>query len=328
MVPLYGHSWAQRLLTRQIARSTISHAYLITGPGRVGRRSLAVWFIQALYCENPPEPGVPCGECRPCQQAARLQHPDIHPVTTEEGAATIKIDQIRQLQRDLALVPYQAPYRIALLTNFEKATIGAQNALLKTLEEAPSRVILLLTADSPESVLPTIQSRCEVLRLRPMPVDALTAALTDSPKPVSEPAFLARIAGGRPGLALTLSQDSDQLALRKSWLDNLIQALHDDRIGRFKLAEQAAKDRANLRSGLELWSSFWRDVLLAKTGRLSALTNSDYAEEIQQTAAALTLEEAAQLLEEAEESLRGLDLNLNARLLVEVLTLGWPFLPN
>lgn len=326
MVPLFGHSWAQRLLTRQIARNSISHAYLITGPAQVGRRSLALWFVQALFCKEPPEAGIPCGLCVECGRVARMEHPDLHLMSVQDDAAAIKIDQIRELQPKLSLVPYQAPYRVALLTNFQKATIGAQNALLKTLEEAPARVILLVTADSPESVLPTIQSRCEVLRLRPMPVDALASALHDSPAADEDTAFLARVAGGRPGLALSLAQDEDLLALRRRWLDNLVHALKDDRIGRFKLAEQAAKDRASLRDGLELWSSFWRDVLLMKAGQDSALTNSDYADEIRQTASALTLEQCLHLLEDAEESLRGMDLNLNPRLLVEVLTLGWPYL--
>ncbi len=108
-----------------------------------------------------------------------MQQADLHIVAPETEGGMIKVDQIRDLQRSLILSPYEAKYRIALLLNFHQANANAQNALLKTLEEAPRKVILLLTADSAESLLPTISSRCEILRLRPTGIDSLAAALEE-----------------------------------------------------------------------------------------------------------------------------------------------------
>jgi hypothetical protein len=147
---------------RHIANGSVRHAYLFCGPPGVGRRSLALRFVQALNCVQPPAPGEACGQCRMCEQTWRMQLPDLHLIQIAEDAQTIKVEQVRELQRLLALAPYQARYRVALLLGFEKATAGAQNALLKTLEEAPEKAILLLTADSPDNLLPTITSRCEV----------------------------------------------------------------------------------------------------------------------------------------------------------------------
>ncbi len=137
-------------------------------PAWRGTPTLALRFAQAIDCTQPPAPGVSCGTCRMCTHLERMQQTDMSIVQAEEAGSTIKVDQVRDLQHSLSLMPYEASYRTAFLLNFQDATESAQNALLKTLEEAPSRVILFVTADAAENLLPTIVSRCEVMRLRPM----------------------------------------------------------------------------------------------------------------------------------------------------------------
>jgi DNA polymerase-3 subunit delta' len=175
---LLGHEWAAQLLAGQFARDSLRHAYLITGPAGVGRRTLALSLAQAVNCPTSLAPGVPCQTCRTCSQIAQQQHPDLSVVQADEVGGTLKVDQIRELQRSLNLAPYQARYRIALLLRFEEAHISAANALLKTLEEPASQVILILTAESVDALLPTVVSRCEVLRLRPLSFESLSAGLT------------------------------------------------------------------------------------------------------------------------------------------------------
>jgi DNA polymerase-3 subunit delta' len=170
---LLGHEWAVQLLSGQLERNSLRHAYLITGPAGVGRRTLALSLAQAVNCPTPLAPGFPCQTCRTCSQIARQQHPDLAIIQAEEVGGTLKVDQVRELQRSLNLAPYQARYRVALLLRFEEAHPSAANALLKTLEEPASQVILILTASSPDALLPTVVSRCEVFRLRPHTPDAL-----------------------------------------------------------------------------------------------------------------------------------------------------------
>jgi DNA polymerase III subunit delta' len=119
---------------------------------------------------------VPCGQCRDCKQIEAMQHADLHVIQAvdEDGkpkpGGTLKVDQIRDLRRLITYKPYQSRYRIAMFLRFHEANESAANALLKTLEEAPSYAVLILTADNPEQLLPTIVSRCEVLRLRALKV--------------------------------------------------------------------------------------------------------------------------------------------------------------
>lgn len=322
---ILGHDWAAELLTRHIAHSSVRHAYLFCGPPGVGRRSLALRFVQALNCVQPPAPGEACGQCRMCDQTWRMQQPDLHVIQIAEEAQTIKVEQVRELQRLLALAPYQARYRVALLLGFEKATAGAQNALLKTLEEAPEKAILLLTADSPDNLLPTITSRCEVLRLRPMKIETLTEALqVKLAIPTQEAAVLAHIAGGRPGMALQLAGNEDAHQDRKLWLDQLQTALSGGIIERFNLADKLARDKNRLRAELRIWLSFWRDLMLLTANANAPLTNLDYVEMLNFVAAQMDFETARRCAAGLEDALEDIDLNLNLRLLVEVILLDWP----
>jgi len=200
---IHGHEWAAQILQKHITQDNVRHAYLLSGAPGIGRRSLAIRFAQALNCTQPPAPGEPCGECRLCKQIAKMQQADLTITQSLDDVRTIKVEQIRDLQGSLSLAPYEARYRIALLPNFQEATPNAQNALLKTLEEAPPKVILILTADSVENLLPTIVSRCEILRLRPLPMDVCTAALQKNWQISAEMANeLAHLTSGKIGQAV------------------------------------------------------------------------------------------------------------------------------
>jgi DNA polymerase-3 subunit delta' len=325
---LLGHEWAVEMLKQHLRRDSIRHAYLISGPPGVGRRTLALRFAQALNCPNPVVPGEPCRECRTCQQIERMQYTDLAVLQAEKEGGTLKVEQIRSVRQSLSLKPYQGSYRLALFLRFQEANPNAANALLKTLEEAPAHVVLLLTADTPEQLLPTITSRCEILRLRPLPVEKVEAYLKESGASAESARLLAHISGGRPGYALRLMTDKESLEFRTRRLDELQSLLRSSRHGRFVYAEKLT-DRKNeagerFRETLLIWLSFWRDVLLRASGSDAPLTNVDYEEAIDALAARLALPEARKLVSDAEGTIDRLERNVNARLLAEDTLLDWP----
>ncbi len=324
---MLGHDWAVDLLRGHLANGRVRHAYLITGPQGVGRRTLALRFAQAVNCPHPPEPGVPCGTCRSCHLIDTMQHPDLTITQAEQVGGRLKVDQIRQLQHSLALSPYEATYRLALILRFEEANPNAANALLKTLEEPAERVILLLTALDPESLLPTIVSRCELIRLRPLPLETTSQGLqTCFNIPAEEANVLAHISGGRPGYALRLHQNPETVHNRQTWLTELRNLLTANRVERFAYAESLARDKEQLDVLLQVWMSFWRDVMLCAAGSSAPLINLEWKTEIETLAQRVGLEQAKNAVKLMERTQKRLQQNVNTRLAAEVMMLDLPHL--
>jgi len=327
---LLGHEWAEEMLRQHITTGQLRHAYLFSGPRGVGRRSLALRFAQAINCTQPPEPGQPCRECRICRQIEAMQQADLNILQSPAEGDTLKVEAVRELQHMLALAPYESNYRVALLLRFEEANENAQNALLKTLEEPNPRVVLLVTADDPQNLLPTISSRCELMRLRPMAPAVLSARLQDMRElEISQADLIAQIAGGRPGYALRLIDEPNLLDERQQALQDCLNLLGLSRLERMSFVESLTKGRAradakgDLRGELTAWLSFWRDVMLAGLGSAAPLTNLDYQAEIQQVAARTDAQTAACLVAALEHSFVRLN-NANLQVMLDNLLLDWP----
>jgi DNA polymerase-3 subunit delta' len=321
---LTGHEWAVDMLKGHIQREGVRHAYLFAGAPSLGKRTLALRFAQALNCPEPTAVGVPCGACRDCRQIEAMAHPDLEIVQAEVEGGTLKVDQVREMRRRVVLKPYQSRYRVALFLRFQEANDSAANALLKTLEEAPAHAVLILTADSPEGLLPTITSRCEILRLRPVPVEVLESLLLSRGADGKRARLLAHVSNGRPGYALRLLEDESVLEFREEKLNQLWKLLSGTRVEKFKFAESLYKDRDALRQTLLVWGSFWRDVMLACANASAEPANVDRLAQIEKLSERLSLSAARRVVESIEASLERLDGYVNPRLLLEVLLLDLP----
>jgi DNA polymerase III subunit delta' len=325
---LLGHEWAVELLSQHVAQGQVRHAYLLTGPQGVGRRTLALRLAQALNCPQPTTPGQPCLKCSTCQRIQKMAYTDLSVVQAEVAGGTLKVEQVRELQHSLSLAPYEGRYRVALLLRFEEAHPSAANALLKTLEEPSPQVVLVLTAESAESLLPTIVSRCEVLRLRPVSQDNLAAGLQTVYGLEAERAkLLAHLSAGRPGAALRLHANPAEMEQRQEWLDDLYRLIAASRVKRFTYIEPLARkkeEKEKLYNILLTWLSFWRDIMLKTSGAEAAVVNLDWEPEIEAIASQLSVASAREAVRAIERMLEQLDRNINTRLAGEVLMLDMP----
>lgn len=329
-----GHDWAIQHLTAAIQHNRIGHAYLITGPSHIGKATLALTFAQALNCLAEDTAERPCGRCRACTLISSNRHPDVRLITGDvsgRGKLTIKIDQIRQLQQELSLAAYEARYKVAILKQFDAANPSAANAFLKTLEEPPANVILLLTAAEADTLLPTINSRCRTLALRPLPTPAIAEALIGRWQlPADQANLLAHLADGRLGWAVRAAQEPTLLKEREKQLETLQTALRETRVGRFALADKLAQKPETLPPLLQSWLTWWRDLTLLSVGRMansSHLTNIDHLPQLEQLAQTWTSPQILAALKRTETTLWQLDHNANTRLALENLFLTYPHSP-
>lgn len=326
---ILGHETAIQFLQIHSQPENVRHAYLITGAEGVGRETLALAFVKALNCINPPSKGDFCGVCQPCRQIEAQTFPDLAILRVAEGARELKIEQIRAMQQSLALAPYQSKYRVVLIPDFQRATLGASNALLKSLEEPPARAIIILTADARESLLETIASRCELVRLRPMRISDLAKALQEK-HALSEVEShkLAQLAGGRVGTAMRYLRDEDLIEKYHNSLDQLEEILNLNLRDRLKYVEKLQRAKGQARENysflIATWLTFWRDVLICSEGGEVPLVNLEKEDLSRHTAAGLNPQKIASILKRHEEALTMLDQYVNSRLILENLLLDLP----
>ncbi len=327
---VWGHEWAESLLKKHIHGGMTRHAYLFTGAPGIGRRTLALAFTKALYCREAPAPGEFCGTCRNCRQLDKIQHTDLFIGQSAGPGEILKIDTVREIQHNLNMQPYAAPWRTALFLRFEEANINAQNALLKTLEEPPALSKLLLTASNENALLPTISSRCEVIRLRPMVLSELAGKLESSRMMLPDDARrLAHLSGGRPGYALRLADAPDEADRIVGIASDVIELLQEDTIRRFAYAAsfKDVKKRPALRETLQIWQSLFRDLLLLSSAENTEdipVSFLDLKDSLAGLAAKAGPEVFRSVLSEINRMITYLNANVNLQLLMENLMLNFP----
>lgn len=318
-----GHDWAVALLRQSLATSRVAHAYLFSGPPHVGKKRLALELARALNCRDS-EP--PCGQCPSCLKIAQGTHPDVRTVEGEGAGGSLKIEQIRALQREAALAPYEGRRRVFILRRVDLASNEAANSLLKTLEEPPAHVVLALTAVHADGLPPTVVSRCQRLQLRPLAYHVIETALVERGLPPAKAQLLARLSGGRVGWALSASQDDTALDQRKRELDQLHELLTADRADRIEFALEGSRDPVALQRQIELWTTWWRDLLLMCCQDDRHIVNADCIDGLRLFANQTTLSQTWGMLRALETTGEQLAANVNRRLSLEGLLLKLPHL--
>lgn len=317
---IFGYDQTTNLLARAIISGRVPQALLVTGIPHLGKTSLARAFAMALNCtgENPP-----CNRCPSCRKISHQTHPDVTILDTPHEP--LKIEQIRALQRDLSLKPYEGRYKIAILCDFERATLAAANALLKTLEEPSDHVVLILTAQKATSLLPTIVSRCQIINLKSVADDVIADVLqTHWSASIEEANLVSRLAAGRLGWAVTALSDPELLSRRQQYLTDLMTIMSQGYAFRLAYVQAFAKEYQSLVEMLNLWLCWWRDVMLIRSASIAGVVNVDLTEKLTWFANNLSTEEIVGIIKHINSALQNLEYNVNMRLNLEVLLLNLP----
>lgn len=323
-----GQNQIVSLLNRSLETGSLAHAYLLVGPTHVGKMTLAIDLAMALNCE---ESDPPCLECPSCGKIHSGNHPDVQVIGLLKNgdaaeAKLISIDQVKELQHTANLPPFEGKHKVFIIDGAELMSVDAANCLLKTLEEPVEGVTFILLTTNDKLLPETVVSRCQRLELRPLSTDKIAATLVTKTGINEERArLLAGLSRGCLGWALSVAADESLLEHRNESLERLLTILDANYTERFdaitRMATQFTQNRAAVYDTLELWSDFWRDVLLVKLDCHDLITNIDRKDEIIELAGRCRLNQITSSIKSISTTAEQLARNANPRLALEVLML-------
>lgn len=318
---IIGQQQIKEHLQNALSAGKVSHAYIINGEKSSGKEFIARVFAMALQCER--EGTEPCQECHSCRQALSDNHPDIIFVTHEKPNS-VSVDDIRtQINGDVSIKPYSRPYKVYIVNEAEKMTVQAQNAILKTLEEPPEYVVILLLTTNVNSMLSTILSRCVVLNMKPVADELVRGFLM---RQMMVPDYKAEIcvafARGNIGKAKALASSEDFENVKSEAL-SLLKYINDMELSEITAAIKKINEyKLEINDYLDIFSVWYRDVLLFKaTSDINHLVFREEIQALRRTAQRSSYEGIERIIRALDIAKRRLDANVNFELTMELLVL-------
>ncbi len=318
---IVGHDDVVGHLKNAILTDKVSHAYIFGGERGSGKRLMATVFAMALQCR---EQGTdPCQVCPSCRKIQSGNHPDVIYVTHEKPNS-IGIDDIReQLIADIAIRPYESRYKIYIVDDASKLTLQAQNALLKTIEEPPSYAVIILLADNPDILLPTITSRCVRLNLKPVSDEEMKDFLINQLHvPDYQAEIEASFANGNIGRAKHLAESTDFMVMTEEVVRLLKHSRQMEVSEMIETVKAWSVDKQDIYDRLDIFAMWFRDVLLFKATReIDGLIFKEEINAVSDRASVSSYEGIEKILEAIQTAGDRLRANVNFELTMELLFL-------
>jgi DNA polymerase III subunit delta' len=307
--PLWQH------LAQAIAQERLGHALLLSGLRGTGKRAFARVLAAALWCESPGPERLPCGRCNNCRQVASEAHPSLSILRPEEDKKIIAIDAVRALCERLVMTSHDGRAKVAIIDPADGLNVNGINALLKTIEEPPPRSHLLLVSERPLALAPTLRSRCQQLRFA---IPAREGALQwlQQAAPEADTAAALDAAQGAPLRALQLIEDKS-LELQQAWRGALLE-LAAGRSEPLQAVAAVGGEKQKDAGPFLQWLYGWLLVLL-RTG----LAPPRPGDALGALASKLPQQALDRYIGDVQDSLRRLDQNANAQLLLEAVLVRW-----
>ncbi len=276
---IIGHERQKKQLKQAWSSQRLAHAYLFTGTEGIGKRLMATALTRLIFCDQQ----TGCGTCNSCRRLDHNNHPDLH--ILEPDGTQIKIEQIRQLQQDLAHSPSEAPRRVCIIDDAEKLNAAASNALLKTLEEPRENTLIILISSHHEQLMDTIRSRCQQLPFARLQQKAIAQVLAehniDTDNSTSDGSnIIAALAAG--SLKKALGSDREfYFAQRQKILKEISTLTPLSVVPMLELAEQLADNKEQLDNLIWVLLSYYRDIfLIINNASPTLITNIDMEQQL------------------------------------------------
>lgn len=307
---------------RQGGRTKPFPSLVFSGPAQVGKRLTAVWYAAFLNCLNVDEES-PCGTCPACRKAAAGGHPDLQFARVPEGKTVIGVGEAREAIHQLHYAPFEGNFRVLIVENAEKLTDEAQNALLKTLEEPPSRAVIVLVTPLFGALLPTVSSRCRAVRFAALAEEEIAALLRARGAAGEQLEALARLANGAPGVALNLLTRPEELNRREEALQLFLELPGQ---GLWEATDSALRLEklkfGSLEALLGLGRSLYRDLLVLSCGCPDLIHHHGHLGSLQKLAQRLSTAGARACLAAFQEADQHRLANVNPKIFLQRLCIN------
>ena len=316
-----GHKDILKYISSAVENNRVSHAYILNGERGSGKKMLANLFAMTLLCETGDN--ETCGKCHSCKQAESGNHPDIIRVTHEKPNS-ISVDDIRtQVNNTVDIKPYQGPYKVYIIPQADMMTPQAQNAILKTIEEPPSYAVFLLLTENAETLLPTINSRCVMLKLRNIKDTLIKKYLMENLEiPDYKADMCTAFAQGNMGRAIMLANSDHFNEIREEAVQ-LLKHISEMELNEIVAAvKNISVYKLEITDYLDIIMIWYRDVLLYKaTKEIDKVVFKDQLQSIKEQARKSSYEGIELILESLEKAKARLKANVNFDLVMELLFL-------
>ncbi|MDD5060641.1 MAG: AAA family ATPase [Candidatus Omnitrophica bacterium] len=286
-----GQDRSIKIIKSYVEKSSFSGAYIFSGPEGIGKKMVALAIAQELNCSNS------------------LMHPDIHII--EKGLSQIKIEDIRDIQGQANLRPYEGKMKVFIIDNAHKLNQDAANSLLKVLEEPPKDTLIILITHKPQNIIKTVLSRCKQIKFPPMPREELENILVKNYSLEKSAAhFLSYYCEGRIGLALKL-KDSPLFTEKNRIFDSFVLAQKNNEYN------FAGQNKEELHNFLNILASWFRDIYLLKAGMPENETiHLDRKADLARQAARFSFKQLDDIISAISGSLLYLEKNINSKLIL------------
>lgn len=310
---ILGHERIIEVLRRSLRTGKIAHSYLFEGISGCGRKKTALALIQALFCSVLPDDA--CGDCPSCRKVTGGNHADIHLIEPLPDKRDISIDQLRAMQRELSLRPYEAPRKACIIEPAERMSVNAANSLLKTLEEPPGNALIILLTENAGMLLPTIRSRCQLIRFSHLSPEHVRTLLERGGIADGTASLLAPMSGGSMQQAYGL--DNGSLASRREMVLTLLAQLNLDRISTvFDASEELSGNRDETIETLDMMISFFRDAVHLAAGS-SDIINRNIRHAIESISTRRSFPRNLELLNRIYDTRHAVQRNANPKLALD-----------
>ncbi|OGF21474.1 hypothetical protein A2Y83_00295 [Candidatus Falkowbacteria bacterium RBG_13_39_14] len=314
-----GHENIKKFLENSVIREKIANAYLFYGPEKVGKKDMARQFAKSLFCVNKDRP---CEECLNCKQIEANIYPDFFRVARMEEKGNIVIEQVRELREKFYRTSFLSGYKAGIIEEAEFLTDSAWNSFLKILEEPPSMTVIIIIANKIAPIPATIISRCQRIKFSLVPEDEITEHLCERGIERLSARRIARIAGGKIGLAREFANSRELFDKYNEKILTFLRFFEKDMLLKEKNDVIAAisKEREQASESFDIIASLLRDFLLVKTNP-DLVVNLAHKEKMIDIGKRFESRKISQMLENCVKFKSYLDSNVNRKLLLENMAL-------